>query len=317
MAIRRNRFVAYVAALGLSTIFGFGLGAPPVSAAGSSTTTLRFYSVTQSLTATSATGQPVDPNVLFTTGDHFDGTDLLYAGQHQRHTASFSGSDHLACVVTVASTVAERQTCSEQFAIGSAMLLANNVTVTFNGRTASVPINGGTGRFKNARGMLVSTSIPNSDNTDDTFTLTGVGSGPIAVPLRAGTTLPFYSVQQTLRFANAAGQPLPDANAAQDVGDSYDSTDLFYAGTHGHHASGFSASDHLACTFTGTDTQTCNSQIAIGGSLLLLNNVTEPSSGATVSSPINAGTGTYQNARGTFETGTATDTTDVTVTLTG
>jgi hypothetical protein len=315
VAIRRSRFVACVAALGLSTAFGIGLAVPPVSAAGSATTTLRFYSVTQSLTATSATGQPVGPTALFSVGDHFDGTDLLYAGQHQRHAGSFSGSDHLQCVVTVASTVADRQTCTEQFAFGSAMLLATNVKVTFNGRAGSIPINGGTGRYKNARGTLVSTPIADSNNYDNTFTLTGVGSGPTAVPLSAGTTLPFYSVQQTLQFSNAAGQPIRSADAT--TGDRYDSTDLYFAGTKRHHASSFSASDHLACTFTAANTQTCNNQIAIGGSLLLLNNVLEPASGTKVSAPINAGTGTYQNVGGTFETGVDTISTDVTITLTG
>ncbi len=316
MAIARSRRVACVVALGLFTIFGTALVAPPVSASGSVSTTLRFFSVQQDLTASSATGQPVDPNALFAVGDHYDGTDLYYVGQHQRHAERFSGSDHLACVVTIASTVAERQTCTEQFAIGSAMLLATNVMVTYHGRVAVIPINGGTGRYKNAHGTLLSTPIANSSNTDNTFSLTGVGSGPTAVPLGGGTTFPFYSVQQTLRFSNAARQPIRDTNSLND-GDSYDSTDLFYAGTHAQHASSFSASDHLACTLTATNTQTCNSQIAIGGSLLLLNNVTEPGTGATVSAPINAGTGTYQNVRGTFETGANTNTTDVTITLTG
>jgi len=317
VAIRRNRFVACVAALGLSTIFGIGLAAPPVSAAGSATTTLHFYSVTQSLTATSATGQPVGPTALFSVGDHFDGTDLLYAGNHQRHAGGFSGSDHLACVVTVASTVAERQTCSEQFAIGSAMLLATNVTVTFNGRTGTIPINGGTGRYKNARGTLVSTPIADSNNFDNTFSLTGIGGGPTSVPLRAGTSLPFYTVQQTLRFTSAAGKPLPNIDATT-VGDTYDSTDLYYAGTKKHHASNFSASDHLACTFAAGDTQTCNDQIAIGGSLLLLNHVLEPSSGGTtVSAPINGGTGIYQNAAGRWESGVNSVISNVTITLMG
>src|SRR4029077_20049166 len=123
----------------------------------------------------------------------------------------------------VASTVADRQTCSEQFAFGSAMLLATNVTVTFNGRTGTIPINGGTGKYKNARGTLVSTPIADSNNYDNTFSLTGVGSGPTAVSLRAGTTLPFYSVQQTLQFRNAAGQRIRGDNT--NTGDSYDSTD--------------------------------------------------------------------------------------------
>ncbi len=316
MATRRNRFVACVAALGLSTIVGIPLVAAPVSASGGATTTLHFYSATQSLTATSATGQPVGPTDLFAVGTHFDGTDLLYTGDHQRHAASFSGSDHLQCVVTVASTVADRQTCTEQFALGSAMLLATNVTVTFNGRTGTIPINGGTGRFKNARGTLVSTPVADSNNFDNTLTLTGVG-GPTSGPVSAGTTLSFYTVQQTLRFTSAAGKALPNVDATK-VGDTYDSTDLYYTGTKKHHASSFSASDHLACTFTSADTQTCNNQIAIGASLLLLNHVVEPNSGVpTVSVPINAGTGTYQNVGGTWQSGVNSVISQVMITLNG
>lgn len=321
MAIRRYRFVASAAALGLSTVLWTAFVAPPVDAAvrgaSGATTTLHFYSVTQTLNATSPTGQPVAPTALFSTGDRFDGTDLLYAGSHQRHAQSFTGSDHLQCVVTAASTVSERQTCSEQFAIGSAMLLATNVTVTFNGRTGTIPITGGTGKYKNARGTLVSTPIADSNNFDNTVSLTGVGSGPTAVPLSGGNTLAFYTVQQTLRFTSAAGKRLPNVNATK-VNDSYDSTDLYYAGTKKHHASSFSASDHLACTYTSAAVQTCNNQIAIGGSLLLLNNVVEPASGPpTVSAPINAGTGTYQNTTGRWESGTNTVISQVTITLNG
>jgi hypothetical protein len=316
MAAGWNRLAACAVALGLSTIFGIALIASPVSAAGSATTTLHFYAMQQSLTVTSATGQPADPNAGFAVGDHYDGTDLLYVGQHQSHAPRFSASDHVACVITVSSTVAARQTCSEQFAIGSAMLLATNVTVTFNGRTASIPINGGTGRYKNARGTLVATQIATSGDTDNTFTLTGVASGPTSGPPSSGRTLPFYAVQESFRGSTAVGKPR-DRGALGD-GDSYDSTDRYYAGNRGHHASSFSGSDHLACTFTGMNTQTCNSQIAIGGSLLLLNNVTEPGSGTTVvTAPITAGTGAYQNVRGTFESGADTVTTDVTITLTG
>jgi hypothetical protein len=120
-----------------------------------------------------------------------------------------------------------------------------------------------------------------------------------------------------LRFTSAAGKPLPNVDPTK-VGDTYDSTDLYYAGTKRHHASSFSASDHLACTFTAANTQTCDNQIAIGASLLLLNNVVEPASGVTtVSVPINAGTGTYQSVGGTWESGVNTVTSDVTITLTG
>lgn len=121
---------------------------------------------------------------------------------------------------------------------------------------------------------------------------------PAASAVRT-TTLHFCSVQQTFTATNSAGQPIA-GNAQQfTVGDSYDSTDLYFVGNHTHHASTFSASDHYACTFTGP-TQTCSIQIAIGGSLLLLNRVTLPSNANTASAPVNAGTGKYKNAHGTF-----------------
>jgi len=297
-------------------MIGNGVMALPVGAAG--TTTLHFFSTQGTLVVNSATGQPLtNPNVPLTAGDHYDSTDLYYVGSNLRHAPTFSGSDHLACVVATASSVAERQTCSDQFAIGSALLLATNVTVKFNGRTALTPINGGTGRYKNARGTLVSKPIANSSNTDNTFTLTGVAAGPVAVSASGnGTTLQFYSVQQTVTGINRAGQPVKNVDDPNNLA-SYDTTDLYYAGTHQHHASSFSASDHIACTFTAADTQTCNTQVAIGGSLLLSNNATETGADSTtVSAPIDAGTGKYENTRGTFVS-TVGNNDDVTITLTG
>jgi hypothetical protein len=150
---------------------------------------------------------------------------------------------------------------------------------------------------------------------------TVVGSGLMAIPARAAgtTTLHFYSVQQTSTATGAAGQPITSSNAPLAVGDHVDSTDLNYVGNHKHHASSFSGSDHIVCTVTSASTETCSSQTAIGGSLLLGNDVTVTFNNTTESAQINAGTGKYKNARGTLsETFIAnSNNSDATITLTG
>jgi len=99
------------------------------------------------------------------------------------------------------------------------------------------------------------------------------------------------------------GQPLsPTATPA--VGDGFVVIDLDYLGTAKHHAKAWSASDHLACTFTAitgpmSGTATCNGQIAIGGSMLLAQNVNiSLSSSPTTVVPINGGTGNFRGAHG-------------------
>jgi hypothetical protein len=163
VSIRDLRRVASVVSLGLCTVVGGTVMAMPASAAG--TTILHFYSVSQTATLTDPAGKPItDPNAQAMVGDHIDTTGLEYVGNKKHHASSYSGSAHLACVVTSASTA----TCSAQIAIGGALLLANNVTLnsTQNG-SSPVPINGGTGKYKNARGTLT------SNNNDVTIRLTG------------------------------------------------------------------------------------------------------------------------------------------------
>jgi len=102
-------------------------------------------------------------------GDHVDGTDLLYVGNHTHHASSYSASDHIACVLT-SSTAA---TCNAQIAIGGSLLLANDVTVNLTPTgLGAVQLNAGTGRYKTATGMVTTTPVGNSNNSDFTITLT-------------------------------------------------------------------------------------------------------------------------------------------------
>jgi hypothetical protein len=113
-------------------------------------------------------------------------------------------------------------------------------------------------------------------------------------------TLHFYQVSGPTQFYNAAGQPInvnPPATLPK-PGDSFDETDLDYSGTARHHASHWTASDHLTCTFTNADTGACNFQIAISGSLLLSNNFTLHFATPEAVAPISEGTGAFHGVHG-------------------
>jgi hypothetical protein len=117
----------------------------------------------------------------------------------------------------------------------------------------------------------------------------------------AKTTLHFFQKQVSMTFVGPNGQPL-SPTAAPAVGDSFVVIDLDYVGTAKQHAKAWSASDHLVCTFTSitgpmSGTATCNGQIAIGGSMLLAQNVNVSFSTSTVV-PINGGTGKFRGAHG-------------------
>jgi hypothetical protein len=115
-------------------------------------------------------------------------------------------------------------------------------------------------------------------------------------------TLRFFEVAGPTQFDNAAGHPIhldPPATLPK-VGDSFDETNLDYAGTAAHHASHWTASDHLTCTFTSSDTARCDYQIAIGGSLLLGNNFTLQLKNPKAIAPISEGTGAFRGVHGSI-----------------
>jgi hypothetical protein len=119
----------------------------------------------------------------------------------------------------------------------------------------------------------------------------------------AATTLHFFSKQVSSKLTGPSGQPL-NPNAVPAVGDMFANTSLNYVGNHKHHAKKWTSSDHLVCTFTAINasggTATCNGQIAIGGSMLLAENVTLTfsNSGSSVAVAITGGTGKFRGVHG-------------------
>lgn len=115
-----------------------------------------------------------------------------------------------------------------------------------------------------------------------------------------GGTLRFYQVGGPTQFYNASGKPInvnPPATLPK-PGDSFDETDLDYAGTAKHHSAHWTASDHLTCTFQSSGGGKCDFQIAIGGSLLIGNNFTLDFDGPTAVAPISEGTGAFHDVHG-------------------
>jgi hypothetical protein len=140
--------------------------------------------------------------------------------------------------------------------------------------------------------------------------LLGLGL-PAASATTRTTTLHFFQKNTSSTFLAPDGTPTqpPSATSPPAIGERFVVTDNNYVGNHKKHAKTFTATDHLVCTITSAaGTATCDGQIAIGGSMLLAQNVTVNLAGASNVVPINGGTGKYLHARGTATSVTVGDT---------
>ena len=124
---------------------------------------------------------------------------------------------------------------------------------------------------------------------------------PIAEAKPKEHTLRFYSVVDRAGFYNSAGKPI-DVNPPSTLpsaGDVFDEVDSDFVGREKHHARKATASDHLRCTFTGANAATCELQIAVDGSMLIVNKF-----GFTLSNyqvlKLSEGTGAFAGDHGTI-----------------
>ena len=139
-------------------------------AASARTVTLHMFSRQTSSTFVNAQGHPVPLNTPPAVGDTFDNTGVDYAGNHKHHAAKPNGSDHLRCTITGLTAAAPTALCNGQIAIGGSMLLANDDMLTLSNDAPPTPINGGTGIYGHAHGLLASKNFANS--TDFTIRVT-------------------------------------------------------------------------------------------------------------------------------------------------
>lgn len=141
--------------------------APTASA---KTVTLHIFSRQTSSTFVDAHGHAVPPNAPPAVGDTFDNTGVDYAGNHKHHTTKPNGSDHLRCTITGMTDRGPTALCNGQIAIGGSMLLANDDVLTLSNTAPPTPINGGTGIYRHAHGLLTPKNIGN--DTDFTIRVT-------------------------------------------------------------------------------------------------------------------------------------------------
>jgi hypothetical protein len=143
------------------------VGAPAASA---KTVTMHLFSRATNSTFVDAQGHPLSPSTPPAVGDTFDDTGVDYLGNHNHHAATPNGTDHLRCTITSIASTGPRALCSGQIAIGGSMLLASDETFTLSGGPPPTRINGGTGIYRHARGLITPTNVGN--NTDFTIRVT-------------------------------------------------------------------------------------------------------------------------------------------------
>jgi hypothetical protein len=125
-----------------------------------------------------------------------------------------------------------------------------------------------------------------------------------AAPAGAATKLHFFQKPESQLFLDPSGNPITNPNAPPAVGDQFIFSDRDYVGNKKHHAKHWTATDHLQCTVTSVSSTgaagLCNGQIAIGGSMLLAENVKlDLSDSGTTTVPITGGTGKFIHMKGT------------------
>jgi hypothetical protein len=125
------------------TIAAIALLAPAPALAAGKTETLRFFSETESLVLTQANGTVVDkpPYPQAAAGDVLDIFAVDFKGDHKRHAAKPTASEHVRCTF---STEPEPE-CVAHVALGGSLLV-------FNGNT----LVGGSNRYLGATGRVLS-----------------------------------------------------------------------------------------------------------------------------------------------------------------
>ncbi|MGA2007146.1 MAG: hypothetical protein ABSH27_06250 [Solirubrobacteraceae bacterium] len=139
------------------------------AASASTATTLHFFEKNLGSTFTDPSGHPVgNSKTPPPSGSAANSTAIGYVGNSAHHAKAPSASSHLACVVTTF----PKAVCFAQFAIGGAMLLANQFTVSLAGSESpfsTVKINGGTGEFAGASGTVQTTPAGKGSNVTITY----------------------------------------------------------------------------------------------------------------------------------------------------
>ena len=157
------------------------------------------------------------------------------------------------------------------------------------------------GRERSVRGMF--TLLRTHHRRLLAGVLATAAAAAVATPAVAGQsqtrTLRFFDKTTAVSLTTADGQPKQGAPAAGDI---LDVAGVEYRGDHRHHARRPSGTAHTRCVFTGPDSGTCQGEVALGGSLIL---VRSPLGGNPFE--IWYGTGRFKGITGTGTTTTVSE----------
>ncbi len=132
--------------------------APPLGHA----VTLSFFLKPTKKTLTSATGKKLHPGTPAGQGDTLHLFDKAYSGSHARHGKRVAATDSLTCTYTSATTAK----CNYQITVKGSKVTAHQVAATFSAGVMTMPVNGGTGKYQRAKGLITETGIAGSRNAD-------------------------------------------------------------------------------------------------------------------------------------------------------
>jgi hypothetical protein len=125
----------------------------------------KFFEQQTSFVLTSANGAILDPSQgAPQPGDRIEFTSLDYRGDHTHHAARWTATDHFICVFDSNGN----PICDGQVAIDASMLVIHG---TGGEGTFSIPVTGGTGNFRSARGELAVHNVGSTENSDLDITL--------------------------------------------------------------------------------------------------------------------------------------------------
>jgi hypothetical protein len=127
---------------------------------------LKFFSQSESVKLTDPSGNPL-ANGGPAAGDRLVSTDRNFVGNHKHHAKRYTSTDHLSCTFTSAAAAV----CDGQIAIGSSLVFSDRVPVNLSEPNLTIPLTGGTGRFKGMKGTAVAKAVAGSDDTDVVITL--------------------------------------------------------------------------------------------------------------------------------------------------
>ncbi len=94
----------------------------------------------------------------------------------------------------------------------------------------------------------------------------------VATPAHAGQTktLRFFDKTTDVSLTTADGAPKDITAGPPAAGDILDASGVLYRGTHARHGHKVAGTDHTRCVFTGPDSGTCQGEVALGNSLILV-----------------------------------------------